>query len=202
MSQNWVTLCDVSDPPTAALIREFYSNLSIYLEDTGGHYLTTWIRGKEFRITKRVVSEALGVPLVRKLIYPYTNFLPVDDMSLLCGRSISWGFEPRINSCELTELNSLYLRIAWHNIFPISHVHTIPIDRCAFLYAFIIDESMYFPSLFIQTIVDTYRSKSKAQKLFFSVFIYRVSNFLALANFPPLELVHIIALIGASFLKQ
>ena len=39
--RNWVSLCEVSDPPPAALIREFYSNLSIYPEMTGGHYLTS-----------------------------------------------------------------------------------------------------------------------------------------------------------------
>ena len=45
MSRKWVSLCEVSDPPAAALIREFYSNLSIYFEVTGGHYLTSWICG-------------------------------------------------------------------------------------------------------------------------------------------------------------
>ena len=74
------------------MIREFYSNLFIYHEDSGGHYWTSWIRGKEFRITKLVVSEALSVPLVRKPTYSYTEFPPVDDiMSLLCGRIVSWG---------------------------------------------------------------------------------------------------------------
>ena len=82
-------------------------------------------------------------------------------MSLLCGCPISWGTEPRINSCEFTKLNSLYLRISCHNIYPISHVHTVPIDRCAFLYAFVTNGSMCFPSMFIQTIVDITRSKSK-----------------------------------------
>ena len=171
-----MSLCDVSNPPFATLIKEFYSNLSIYLEVTGGHYLTTWIRGKEYRITKWLVSKTLGVHLVRKPTYPYTEFPLVDDiMSLLCGRSVSWGFEPRINSCEFTKLNYLYLRISYHNIFPISHVHIVPIVRCAFLYALTTDGSMCFPSLFIQTIVDIYRSESKAQKLFFSyvcVYIY------------------------------
>ena len=114
--------------------------------------MTTWIRGKEFRITKRVVFEAL--PLVRRPTYPYTKSPPIDDvMSLLCGRSVTWGFEPRINSSEFTELNYLYLRIACHSIFSISHVHTIPLDRCAFLYAFITNGSMCFPSLFIQTML-------------------------------------------------
>ena len=64
VSRNWVSLCDVFDPSLATLIREFYSNFSIYHKDTSGHYLTTWIRGKEFRITKHVVFETLGVPLV------------------------------------------------------------------------------------------------------------------------------------------
>ena len=41
VSSNWVSLCEVFDPPLAALIREFYSNLSIYPEMTGGHYLTS-----------------------------------------------------------------------------------------------------------------------------------------------------------------
>ena len=65
-------------------------NLSVYSKDTGGHYFTTWIRGKEFRITKCVVSEALGVPLVCKPTYPYTEFPYINDiMSLLCGRSVT-----------------------------------------------------------------------------------------------------------------
>ena len=41
VSRNWVSLCEVFDPPPVALIREFYSNLSIYSEVTGGHYLTS-----------------------------------------------------------------------------------------------------------------------------------------------------------------
>ena len=130
---------------------------------TGGHYLTSWIRGQEFTIKKQTISKALGVPVVCKPTYPYTVVPAVDGMmSLLCDCLVSWGSEPRINSCELIELNSLYLTISCHNIYPISHVHTIPIDRCAFLYAFVTDGSMCFPSMFIQTIVDIYRSTSKA----------------------------------------
>ena len=95
----------------------------------------------------------------------------------------------------------LYLRISYHNIYPIYHVHTVPIDRCAFLYALVIDGSMCFPSLFIPTIVNIYRSKSKGQKLFFPMYIYRILRFLGLSNFPPLELVHITVPTGATFLR-
>ena len=92
VSRNWVSLCEVFDLPPATLIREFYSNLSIYPEMIGGHYFTSWIRGQELAIDKQTISEALGVPVVRKPTYPYTDFPPIDDiMSLLCGRSVSWG---------------------------------------------------------------------------------------------------------------
>ena len=123
-------------------------------------------------------------------------------MSLLCGHPISWGTDPRINSCEFTEPNSLYSRISCHNIYPISHVHTVPIDRYAFLYAFVTDGSMCFPSMFIQTIVDVSRSKTKNHKLFFPMFIFRILRFLGLSEFPPLELVHVTTLIGATYLRQ
>ena len=85
-----------------------------------------------------------------------------------------------------------------HNIYPISHVHTVPIERCAFLYALVTEGSMCFLSIFIQTIVDIYRSTSKAQKLFFPMYIYRILRFLGLLVFPPLELVHITAPIRAT----
>ena len=41
VSRNWLSLCEVSDHPPAALIREFYSNLFVCSEVTGDHYLTS-----------------------------------------------------------------------------------------------------------------------------------------------------------------
>ena len=121
-------------------------------------------------------------------------------MTFLCGRSVTWGTEPRLNSRKLTEINYILFKIACH-IFPISRVHTIPIDRCVFLYALIIDGSICFPSLFIQTIVEVHRSKSRNHSLYFSIFIHRILNFLELENFHSLELIHIIAPIRVSFLR-
>ena len=70
------------------------------------------------------------------------------------------------------------------------------------MYALVTDASICFPSFFYQTLVEAHRSKCKKHGLFFPVFIYRVLNFLGLENFPSLELIHIIAPIGATFLKQ
>ena len=60
---------------------------------------------------------------------------------------------------------------------------------------------MCFLSLFIQTIVEVYQSKSMLYNLFFPIFIYRVLLFLGLERFPSLELVYITAPIGATFLR-
>ena len=123
-------------------------------------------------------------------------------MSLLCERSVSWGSEPRLHSRLLTEVNYLLFRIACHNIFHISHVHTIPIDRCIFLYALITDGSICFLFLFVQTIVEVHRNKSRKQRLFFLVFIRRILDYLELEHFPSLKLVHLTTPIGATFLKH
>ena len=122
-------------------------------------------------------------------------------MDVLCGRSITRGSDPSISSSELTELNYIFFRIACHNIFPISHVHTIPIDKCFFLYALIIDSSICFPSHFIETIMEVRRSKYKRHDMFFLVFIHRVLKYLGLENFPSQGLVHILTPIRAKFLK-
>ena len=161
------------------------------------------IRGVPFTITRERVSKALDVPIIRTPTYPYSRSPRVDDvMDILCGRSVTRGSNRSISSSELTELNYILFRIACHNIFSISHIHTIPVDRCFFLYALITNTSICFPSLFIETIVEVYRSKFKRHGLFFPVLIYRVLKYLGLKNFPSQELIHIQAPIGAKFLKQ
>ena len=136
-------------------------------------------------------------------MYPYTEIPLLDDiMSLITGTSISWGTGPRVTSHELTELNYLFFRVPCHSIWPISHLHTIPIERYAFLYALITEASMSFPTLFIRSLVEVHRSSSKSHGLFFPVFIHQILLDLGLEDFPASEPVHIIAPIGATFLRQ
>ena len=134
--RGWLPLLDISHPPPATLIREFYSNLSIHSDDSNVQYVMSWIRGEEYTITPSIVAFAFEVPLVRQPVYPYDETPPLDNiMSYLTGTSIQWGIDPRITSHELTEIHYLFFRISCHSILPISHLHTIPIKKCAFLYA-------------------------------------------------------------------
>ena len=143
------------------------------------------------------------MPLVQHPIYPYDESAPLNDiMSYSTGTSIQWVSDPRITSYKLTEIHHLFFWISCHSIWPISHLHTIPIERCAFLYALVTDAPISFPHLFLHSLVEVYRSSSSAHTLFFLVFIHRILLYLGLDDFPASKPVHIVAPIGATFLRQ
>ena len=200
---GWLPLINIDHPPPATLIREFYSNLSVHSNDSSTQFVKSWIRGKEYVITPSVVASVLGVPKVQHPVYPYNESPSLNDiMSYLIGTSIQWGTDPRITSHKLTEIHYLFFRISCHSIWHISHLHTIPIERCSFLYAFVTDAPMSFPHLFICSLVKVHRSSSSSHAFFFPIFIHQILLHLGLDEFPASELIHIIAPIGATFLRQ
>ena len=123
-------------------------------------------------------------------------------MSYITGSSIQWGSDPRITSTELTETAYLFFRIACHSLWPISHFYTIPLERCVFLYAFVSRVSISFPHLFFRSLNEVYRSSVVRHALIHPIFIYKILLFLGLDGFPSGEPVHVIAPIGATFLRQ
>ena len=87
--RGWLPLLDVDHPPSAVLIREFFSNLSVHCTSSNIQFVKSWIRGEEYVITPQVVAFALGVLLVQQPVYPYTEVPSLDDiMSLIIGTSI------------------------------------------------------------------------------------------------------------------
>ena len=135
-SRGWLSLLEIDRPPSTALIREFFSNLSCHIYDSNT-LVRSWIRSVEFNITPRVVAKALGIPIITEAVYPYTKAPPIDVvMSYIIGSYIQWGSDSRITSSMLSETAYLFLRVACHSLWPISHLHTIPLERCVFLYAF------------------------------------------------------------------
>ena len=165
--------------------------------------MRSWIQGDEYTITPLVVANALGVPLVQHPIYLYNESLPLDDiMSFITGTSIQCGSDPRITSHKLTETHYLFFWISCLSIWHISHLHTIPIKHCAFLYALVSDAPMSFPYLFIHSLIELHRSSSTAHAFFFPIFIHQILLHLGLDEFTASEPVHIITLIGATFLGR
>ena len=201
-SRGWLPLVEIDHPPPTALIREFYSNLSCHIYDSNT-LVRSWIRGVEFTITPRVVAEALGVPVVRDADYPYDETPSLDVvMSCITGSSIQWGSDSRITSAELIETAYLLFRIACHSVWPISHFHTNPLERCVFLYAFASGASISFPHLFLRSLNEVHRSSVVGHALIHPIFVHRILLYLGLDGFPSGEHVHVIAPIGATFLRQ
>ena len=165
--------------------------------------MRSWVRGVGYTITPSVVADALGVPLVQHPIYPYDESPPLNDiMSFITGTSIQWGFDPQITFHGLTKIHYLFFLISCHSIWPISYLHTIPLERYMLLYALISNDPLSFPHLFICSLIKVHRSSFTAYALFFPVFIHRILLYLGLVKFLAYETVHIIALIGATFLRQ
>ena len=131
------------------------------------------------------MADALGVPVVREPVYPYEESPPLDDvMSYITGSSIQWGFDPRITSTELTETTYLFFRIACHSLWPIYHLHNIPLEQCVFLYALVSGVSISFPHLFLRSLKEVHRSSVVTHALIHPIFIHRILLFFGLVDFP------------------
>ena len=148
------------------------------------------------------MADALGVLLVPLPIYSYSESPSLDAIMLyITGSSIQWGSDPLITTAELIEIHYLFFRIACHSLWPISHLHTIPLERCAFLYALITNASINFSHLFLCFVNEVYRSSSTTHVLFHTIFIHQILLFLGLDDFLASAPVHIVVPIGATFLR-
>ena len=201
-SRGWLPLLEVDHPPPISQIRGFFLNLSCHVYDSNT-LVRGWIRGVKFTITPRVVAAALRVPIIREPVYPYEESPPLDDiMSYITWSSIQWGSDHQIMPAELSEIAYLFFRIACHSLWLISHPHTIPLERCVFLYAFVSGASISFPHLFLHSLNEVHRNSAVAHTIIHPIFIHRILLFLGLDDFHAGEPVHIIAPIGATFLRQ
>ena len=73
---------------------------------------------------------------------------------------------------------------------------------CVFLYAFMSDASISFPHLFLRSLNEVHRSSAIGHALIHPIFIHRILLFLGLTDFPSGEPVHVVAPLGATFLRQ
>ena len=123
-------------------------------------------------------------------------------MSHITGSSIQWGSDPWIMSFALSKTAYLFLRVACHSLWPISHLYTILLERCVFLYAFMFGASISFPHLFLRSLNEVHRSSAIGHALIHPIFIHRILLFLGLADFLAGEPVYVVSPLGATFLRQ
>ena len=71
-----------------------------------------------------------------------------------------------------------------------------------FLYAFMSGASISFPHLFLHSLNEVHRSSAVGNALIHPIFIHRILLFLGLVDFPSGEPIHVVAPLGATFLRQ
>ena len=71
-----------------------------------------------------------------------------------------------------------------------------------FLYAFMSGASISFPHLFLRSLNEIHKSFAIGYALIHPIFVHRILLFLGLADFPSGEPVHVVPLLGATFLRQ
>ena len=70
-----------------------------------------------------------------------------------------------------------------------------------FLYTFVSGASISFPHLFLRSLNEVHKSSTVWHALIHPIFIHRILLYLGLDGFPSGEPVHVIAPIGATFLR-
>ena len=70
-----------------------------------------------------------------------------------------------------------------------------------FLYAFMSDVSISFPHLFLHSLNEVHKSSAVGHALIHPIFIHRILLFLGLVDFPSGEFIHVVAPLGATFLR-
>ena len=71
-----------------------------------------------------------------------------------------------------------------------------------FLYVFMSGASISFPHLFLHSLNKVHRSSAIGHALIHPIFIHRILLFLSLPDFHSGEPVHVVAPLGATFLRQ
>ena len=71
-----------------------------------------------------------------------------------------------------------------------------------FLYTFLSSTSISFSHLFLRSLNEVHRSFAIGHAFIHPIFIHRILLLLSLANFPSGEPVHVVAPLGATFLRQ
>ena len=71
-----------------------------------------------------------------------------------------------------------------------------------FLYAFMFCAFISFPHLFLRSLNKVHKSSTIGHALIHPIFIHRILLFLGLTDFPTGEPIHVVGLLGATFLRQ
>jgi hypothetical protein len=145
--------------PFINLVQEFYANMEIQ-QGTDENVddplqITSFIRGVQIVVTREVIAEVTGIPLIVDPGYPYPtdDFPSKSDMTKLFIPLDSYNYwrdyMTIIPLGHLSHLLKLLARIVMQNVFPINHHSDLGIARGRLIYALLTDVQIDFASIAI-----------------------------------------------------
>jgi hypothetical protein len=118
--------------------------------------LSDSLKACKFVVTREVIAEVIGIPLIEEPGYPYSteDFPSKTDMSKLFIPPDSYNFwQDYMKVIPLGRLSHLVKLLAWivmQNVFPIYHHSDLGLARGRFIYALLTDVQIDFASIAIR----------------------------------------------------
>jgi hypothetical protein len=158
--RRWEYFISPPARPFVNLVREFYANMEIQ-QDSVEHVdaplqIISFIRGVQIVVTREVIAEVTGIPLIEEPGYPYPteDFPSKTDMTKLFIPHDSYNFwRDSMKVIPLGHLShpvKLLARIVMQNVFPIDHHSDLGLARGQFIYALLTDVEIDFALIAIR----------------------------------------------------
>lgn len=144
-SRGWEPLLVELTPHPSLLVQEFYTDI----HDVSRSTFKVFLRGKMIKITPDVISSLVHTPRVVHPLFPYLSVDTLSTDSLI--RSVVFntplgGGSRAICTGSLPTNRQILLRIVCTNLWPMSHIFSLPIENVRFLYALLHGDSIELPS--------------------------------------------------------
>ena len=158
--RRWEYFISPPARPFTNLVREFYANMEMqqvsdeHVDDP--LQIISFIRGVQIVVTREVIAEVTGIPLIEEPGYPYPteDFPSKTDMTKLFIPPDSYNhWQDYMKVIPLGHLShpvKLLARIVMQNVFPIDHHSDLGLARGRFIYALLTDVQIDFASIAIR----------------------------------------------------
>ncbi|KAB1220476.1 hypothetical protein CJ030_MR3G015729 [Morella rubra] len=173
-ARDWEPLLNPVSPPSKLLVREFYAN--IHAIDKPSSSFTIYLRGHYLRVTPTLISNLYGLRPVPDPTFPYANDAApsMDAMTTLLFRHPVPYLGKALNTTNFTVENHVLTRIVCTNLYPVSHMTFLSLERVRFLYALLSGTSIDIASHICDYMLEVYENASSNQSLPFPCLVNRL----------------------------
>jgi hypothetical protein len=192
--RRWEYFISPPARPFINLVWEFYANMEIQ-QDSDEHVdaplqIISFVRGVQIVVTREVIAEVTGIPLIEEPGYPYPieDFLSKTNMTKMFIPPGSYNFWQDymkvIPLGHLSHLVKLLARIVMQNVFPIDHHSDLGLAQGRFIYMLLTDVQIDFASIAIRLMKAMF-SETSISLPYGSLILRIIAKFVQIPNSEP-----------------